>query len=90
MNLNNEDSLFYKISDVIISVVIIILICIHVFNQYNGQNDEFLFACMLICTGIKGLLESILQVKFKKNKINFVIFLSLGVFSILVGFYFMI
>ncbi|MBU3160520.1 hypothetical protein KPL37_12270 [Clostridium frigoris] len=89
MNLNNENSLFYKISKVIFSGALIILVCIHIFNYYNGQEDKFLFSLMLVCAGIYTLLNSLLQLKCKQNILGFVLFLLCGVFSIILGVSFM-
>jgi len=87
MNLNNENSLFYRIPFIIFSVIVIILVGILISKQYNPKYYEPLIGGVIASSGVNGIFESIIQIKCKNNKISFVIYLLLGVLSIWFGIF---
>lgn len=88
MILYNENSLFYKSSRKIVSVAIIILFGIHIFNSYYGKDDKSILNLVMVCVGIDILLYSILQLK-KQNIIGFILLLLIGVFTTVLGIAFL-
>jgi len=89
MNLYDENSLFYKNSRKIVSVAIVILFGIHIFNSYYyGKDDKYLLNLIMVCVGIDILLYSILQLK-KQDIIRFILLLLIGVITTILGIAFL-